>query len=82
MWRAHCGGDSDVAKRIYGAHAPLVGFVYQSTDWSIQSHKVLLHEGGILSTPTVRKPSTLFDQISRDQLLEMASDLDLAALRA
>jgi 4-hydroxy-tetrahydrodipicolinate synthase len=82
MWRAHAGGDVAAAKRLYRAHASLLELVYQSTDWAIQSHKLLLHEGGILASPTVRRPSTLFETLSRELLLELASDLDLQVLRA
>jgi 4-hydroxy-tetrahydrodipicolinate synthase len=81
-WNAIQAKDHKAALRIERATRSLLFFASQSLEWSVHSQKALFHRGGLIGSARVREPTLSFDSTALEELLTLASDADLAVLRA
>lgn len=72
-------GDRDRAVALYERCLPLIHF--ENRQCGLLATKVLMHEGGIIRSAAVRKPTAALHPAARDGLLEIARRLDPLILR-
>jgi 2-keto-3-deoxy-L-arabinonate dehydratase len=76
---AHLEGRRDEAKEIYARLLPLINFENRQCGW--RSCKTVMKEGGVIASDHVRHPTRPMHPDTRDQLLELAREVDPLALR-
>lgn len=76
---AHLEGRRDEAKEIYARLLPLINFENRQCGW--RSCKAVMKEGGVIASDHVRHPTRPMHPDTRDQLLELAREVDPLALR-
>lgn len=76
---AHLAGRRDEAKDIYARLLPLINFENRQCGW--RSCKTVMKEGGVIASDHVRHPTRPLHPDTKDQLLELARDVDPLALR-
>ena len=75
---AHLEGRRDEAKEIYARLLPLINFENRQCGW--RSCKTVMKEGGVIASDHVRHPTRPMHPDTRDQLLELAREVDPLAL--
>jgi 2-keto-3-deoxy-L-arabinonate dehydratase len=75
----HLGGRRDEAKAAYARWLPLIN--YENRQCGLAAAKVLMREGGVIRSDTVRHPLQALHPATRAGLIELARDLDALALR-
>jgi 4-hydroxy-tetrahydrodipicolinate synthase len=77
--RAYQAGDRDRAVTRWEEYLPLIHF--ENRQCGLRAAKVLLHEGGIITSEATRQPIAPLPQPARDGLLELARRRDPLVLR-
>jgi dihydrodipicolinate synthase/N-acetylneuraminate lyase len=72
--RAFRDGDVDGARRAHARIAELIRFVAQSTEFSFHATKRILHRLGVLASPSVRRPTSPFDEQNDRDCVRIATD--------
>lgn len=75
---AHLDGRRDEAKEIYARLLPLINFENRQCGW--RSCKTVMKEGGVIASDHVRHPTRCLHPDTRDQLLELAREVNPLAL--
>ena len=75
---AHLEGRRDEAKEIYARLLPLINFENRQCGW--RSCNTVMKEGGVIASDHVRHPTRPMHPDTRDQLLELAREVDPLAL--
>lgn len=76
---AHLQGQRDEAKEIYARLLPLINFENRQCGW--RSCKAVMKEGGVIASEHVRHPTRPLHPETRQQLLELAHEVEPLALR-
>jgi len=74
-----CAGRRDEAMAAYARWLPLIN--YENRQCGLQACKVLMKEGGVIASDTVRHPLQPLHPITRAGLIEIARQLDPVVLR-
>ncbi len=72
-------GDRDTARQAYRRWLPLIN--HENRQCGLAAAKILMHAGGIIGSDALRAPLPPVPKASREELLELASELDALALR-
>jgi 4-hydroxy-tetrahydrodipicolinate synthase len=72
-------GRRDEARRAYARWLPLINF--ENRQCGLSACKVLMHEGGVIASATVRHPLQQLHPLTRAGLIEIARELDPVVLR-
>jgi 4-hydroxy-tetrahydrodipicolinate synthase len=76
---AYSGGDIDSAHIYYNQILPLIN--YENRQCGLQGTKFIMKSGGVIRSDTVRHPLSSIDQSTRTELLRLAHEHNLIALR-
>ncbi|MGF6602629.1 2-keto-3-deoxy-L-arabinonate dehydratase [Paraburkholderia sp. GAS448] len=76
---AYAGGDTEQAAALYQQWLPLIN--YENRQCGLAACKVLMKEGGVIASDTVRHPLAPMHPAVREGLLKVARRLDPLALR-
>lgn len=76
---AHLDGRREEAKQIYAKLLPLINFENRQCGW--RSCKTVMMEGGVIASDHVRHPTRPLHPETREQLLELAREVEPLALR-
>ena len=77
--RAYQAGDRDRAVARWEEYLPLIHF--ENRQCGLRAAKVLLHDGGIITSEATRRPFGPLPKPARDGLLELARRRDPLILR-
>ncbi|HWG12782.1 MAG TPA: dihydrodipicolinate synthase family protein [Streptosporangiaceae bacterium] len=77
--RAYRSGDRDQAVARWEEYLPLIHF--ENRQCGLRAAKVLLHEGGVITSEATRQPLSPLPEPTRDGLLELARRRDPLVLR-
>lgn len=61
IWRTHQAGDVADAFEMYSRALPLLAFQMASLDAFVAVQKILLHDSGVIASPTMRRPGAGLD---------------------
>ena len=75
----HAGGRRNEAVALYGRLLPLIN--YENRQCGLRATKIVMAEGGVIKSDTVRHPLQPLDPATRAGLLEHARELEPLALR-
>ncbi|MHA3977236.1 dihydrodipicolinate synthase family protein [Halovulum sp. GXIMD14794] len=75
---AHLSGDRETAKAIYRDLLPLINYENRQCGW--RSCKVVMKEGGVIGSDAVRHPTRPMHPAQREELLELAREVNPLAL--
>ena len=75
---SHVGGRRDEAAALYARILPLIN--YENRQCGLRATKVVMKEGGVISSDAVRHPLAPMHPATREGLLELARALDPACL--
>lgn len=75
----HLAGDRQAAAAQYARILPLIN--YENRQCGLRACKTAMHEGRVIASDTVRHPLEPLPPQTREELLRLAGDLDVLALR-
>ncbi len=75
----HRAGDPTAAAALYARALPLIN--HENRQCNLRACKTVMHAGGVIASDAVRHPLEPLPALARDELLRLAADLDLVALR-
>ena len=76
---AYLGGNREAAAAQYARILPLIN--HENRQCNLRACKTVMCEGGVIASDAVRHPLEPLPAAAREELLRLASDLDLLALR-
>ncbi|HKD99554.1 MAG TPA: dihydrodipicolinate synthase family protein [Planctomycetota bacterium] len=75
-------GDLDGARRAHARIAELIRFISQSPEFSFHATKRILVRLGVIQSPSVRRPTTPFDEQNERDCVRLATDAGVLPKRA
>ena len=75
----HLAGDREAAAAQYARILPLIN--HENRQCNLRACKTVMHEGGVIASDAVRHPLEPLPAPAREDLLRLARDLDVLALR-
>ena len=77
--RAYLAGERDAARSLYARILPLINF--ENRQCGLRACKAVMEAGGVIGSDFVRHPQVALHPDTRTQLLELAAEQDLIALK-